>query len=135
MSINFHKFNFSVSKSLVGKTLPCYISDIFSPTRLYVQLCEPEITKIICDLKEFYSNRQNAQTFELKASQVKVCNGASTIINYSSCYIISLQVGLKIAMYVCKEWHRAEILSDVTASGRVYGKKRSSWMFLAQKLI
>jgi hypothetical protein len=68
-----------------------------------LQLNEPELSKIMSDLKAFYSNTQNATTFTLKPSQVKK--------------------GLKVALYACNAWHRAEIFSEsVTKSGTVYGK-------------
>ena len=76
-----------------------YLSEISSPSRLWYQTDDPELIRIDEDLNGYYDVNHCSKVQQIDSDEV--------------------YIGMKIATFICRKWHRATIISNVQPGGIV----------------
>ncbi|KAL7031356.1 hypothetical protein ACKWTF_006974 [Chironomus riparius] len=76
-----------------------WLSEIFSPNKIWLQVEDPELLQLCDDIDGYYNVNHESKWLEINEDELKV--------------------GMKIAAYICGKWNRVTILSDKTQKGNI----------------
>lgn len=81
-----------------------YLSEISSPSRLWLQFDDEEFLKLDEDINEYFDANQHSRALWIDES--------------------TLYIGMKIATFICGKWHRATVLDELRKGGNICCKLR-----------
>ncbi|XP_070491639.1 uncharacterized protein [Chironomus tepperi] len=88
--------NFTITEEYPNRG---WLSEIFGPSKVWLQVEDPELLRLCDDIDDYYNVNHESKFLEINENDLKV--------------------GMKIAAYVCGKWNRATILSNRTPKGNI----------------
>jgi len=97
-----HQHSLNISNSLIEYPKRGWMSEIFSPSKVWLQVEDQELLKLCEDIDQYYKANHESTYLEISEND--------------------LRIGGKIAAFICGKWNRATILSNKTQKENICSK-------------